>query len=219
MPLASFLFVLAVEPLAALIRSIENIKGLTFGETVVKISQLADDTTCFVADRESAKLLFQVFEDFRICSGLKCNIDKTALYWLGATKFSEDWDLPVFWKEGNFHTLGISFAENEPEMCKLNFEGKLQSFKEVLKVWRMRDLSLIGKNVVVKNLAVSKLIYPASLIHISDNIIKDVQSMICDFVWSQSTPKVKNSVMYQNLEKGGLKVMHFKTHIYALKLS
>ena len=29
----------------------------------------------------------------------------------------------------------------------------------------------------------------------------------------------KNSVMYQKLDKGGLKVMHFKTHVYALKLS
>ena len=97
-PLAPFLFVLAVEPLAIMIRSNRDIKGLNFGDKEIKISQLADDTTCFVADIKSAKVLFEVLELCKLFSGLKCNLEKTIVSWIGVQKFDVDWDLPVFGK-------------------------------------------------------------------------------------------------------------------------
>ena len=110
---APFLFILAVEPLAIMIRTNENISGLKFGESEVKISQLADDTTCFVENKQSAKTLFSLLDDFRRWSGLKCNLEKTIVCWLGVQKFDEDWDLPVFWNNGQFTTLGIIFHDDE----------------------------------------------------------------------------------------------------------
>ena len=46
-PLAAFLFVLTVELMAIAIRSNKNIKGIKIEDTEIKLSQLADDTTCF----------------------------------------------------------------------------------------------------------------------------------------------------------------------------
>ena len=160
-PASPFLFILAVELLAISIRSNANIKGITLGEEEIKISQLADDTTCFLSDIESARQLLRVLQNFEIFSGLKCNKDKTIARWIGASKFSPDGDIPVLWCKDHFTVLGVTFHEDEKHMVKLNFDPKITSFKEVLKVWNARNLSLIGKNIVLKSLAISKLLFCA----------------------------------------------------------
>ena len=80
--------------------------------------------------------------DFKIYSGLKCNLEKTLVCWTGAKTFDEDGDLPgFFWQDGNFESLGIIFDRNEMDKCKINLEPKLV-FQEVLKIWRLEDLGV-----------------------------------------------------------------------------
>ena len=88
--------------------------------------------------------------------------------------------------------------------------------KKFKKIWKGRNLSLIGRNVVLKSLAISKLIYACSSIHIDESLIKEVQSCISKFVWNSTLPKVKASVMYQGIPDGGMKLLHFNTQIHAL---
>ena len=101
-PLAPFLFVLAVELLAISVRKNSNIKGIDVGDDIIKISQLADDTTCFLSDLNSARHLLQELQNFERCSGLKCNVDKTIARWIGSCKYSPDGDLPVLWCKDSF---------------------------------------------------------------------------------------------------------------------
>ena len=101
-PIAPFLFILAVELLAISIRNNSNIKGISINGDEVKISQLADDTTCFLADIQSAKHLMTLLQKFEKCSGLKCNQDKTIARWIGASKNNPPGDLPVLWSRDHF---------------------------------------------------------------------------------------------------------------------
>ena len=96
------------------------------------------------------------------------NIEKTVAALIGGEKYSPDWDLPVRWSTGSFSTLGITFTNSELEMSSLNFASRVQSFKDVLKVWKVRQLSLIGKNIVLKGLAASKLLYCISSVYIEE---------------------------------------------------
>ena len=54
-PLSAYLFILAIELLALKIRSDNEIKGINVNNTEIKISQLADDATCFILDNYSLK--------------------------------------------------------------------------------------------------------------------------------------------------------------------
>jgi hypothetical protein len=94
-PLAPFLFVLAVELLAISIRRDREIKGISCGPLSVKISQLADDTTCFLADEASGFKLLDLLSDFAKLSGLKCNLEKTEVLWIGLDKHRPLGSLPV----------------------------------------------------------------------------------------------------------------------------
>ena len=67
-----------------------------------KIGQYADDTFCLLDGTEkSLKNALDTFKKFELCSGLKINIDKTKVVWLGnkagkkeklCSEFSLNWE-------------------------------------------------------------------------------------------------------------------------------
>ena len=76
-PISPYLFILAAEIMSNCIRNDENIHGIMVGNTEIKLSQLADDTSIFVSDFESIGKVLEILELFYKISGLKMNIDKT----------------------------------------------------------------------------------------------------------------------------------------------
>ena len=64
-PLSPYLFLICVEVLAAKIRQDENIEGLKIANSTIKISQLADDTTCFIKNESSLKILLDTFQLYK----------------------------------------------------------------------------------------------------------------------------------------------------------
>lgn len=69
----------------------------------------------------------------------------------------------------------------------------------------MHNLSLLGKILVTKYLALSKLLYLASVIPIPDNVINMVQKEKNRFIWNSEIPEIKYTMSYQSFEDGGFK--------------
>ena len=84
-PLSGILFVIAVEILANSIRDDQSIVGMNIKGKEYKLSQYADDTSCFVRDIDSVVKIFEKLESFKSCSGLELNRSKTEAMWLGKT--------------------------------------------------------------------------------------------------------------------------------------
>ena len=82
-PLSALLFIIAAETLAISIRKNDNIKGVTFSQHEVKLCQLADDTTLFLADIQSLQIALNILFMFYKSSGLKLNYSKTEILNLG----------------------------------------------------------------------------------------------------------------------------------------
>lgn len=218
-PLSPYLFILCVELLAIRIRENKNVHGIRIGETEFKISQLADDTTCFLSDEKSGIELLNIIQNFKHCSGLKINLDKTEAVWIGSCKNFRPGILPVKWSKGQFFTLGIWFSsKGEEEMLRKNFNTKLEELKLTLNLWKMRNLTLIGKILITKTLAIPKLIYQAQVLPFSSELIKEVEKEINAFIWNNEKPKVKSTVSSQKISKGGLKVPKFDIQVKSLRL-
>lgn len=124
-PLSPYLFVLCVEILAIAIRQNKNIRGIKIGETEFKISQLADDTTCFLSDEESGYEVLNIMQRFYKLSGLKINLNKTEAIWIGSKRNYKPGTLPVKWSRGEFFSLGVWFnSENENNAFDKNLKTK-----------------------------------------------------------------------------------------------
>ena len=67
----------------------------------------------------------------------------------------------------------------------------------------MRNLTLSGKILIIKTFALSHLMFIAGVLHIPDNIIKDIEEIVYEFLWSGKTHKVKKNVIIQEFDKGG----------------
>ena len=83
-PLSPYLFTLAVEILAIMIRNNKKIKGLRIDGLEIKLGQYADDTQIFLDGSEKAlDSTLTVLKEFRSLSGLKIIMEKTKAVLIG----------------------------------------------------------------------------------------------------------------------------------------
>ena len=217
-PLSPYLFILSVEVLACQIRQNKDIKGLIFNNVELKISQLADDTTCVVRDETSLKYLLETFKQYEKGAGLGINVDKTTARCLGNFEPSTPDCLGLKWTQDPVFTLGVFISGDEDDHYELNFKPKLIKMKHLLNSWKCRRLSIKGKVTVINSLAISKLIYLASIIKVPERIYDEVKKLTRDFLWDGKTSKIAYSTLIQTVEMGGLKLVDFETKVKSLSI-
>ena len=96
-----------------------------------KITQLADDTTCFVKDKTSLRNLLDIFKQFQCCAGLKMNVDKTKAKILGPEFMPPDDLYGLDWTEDAVNTLGVVLSGNETDHYILNYKKRLKTMKNL----------------------------------------------------------------------------------------
>ena len=69
--------------------------------------------------------------------------------------------------------LGVFFTLDVDVKEKLNYKEILSKIKKLLTWWKQRDLTLMGKNQLLKTFIYSKLIYVASLTPVPAWILKN----------------------------------------------
>ncbi len=141
-PLSAYLFLLAIEVLAHFIRKDDSIKGITVFDKEIKLSQLADDTTCFLSDLQSLERVIKMFDKFSLCAGLKINVEKTKAKYIGSLVDYDYYPHGLSWIKGNVETLGIVCTQSDYENYMHNFKPRITTLKNVLHLWRQRSLSL-----------------------------------------------------------------------------
>ena len=180
-PLSPYLFILLAETLSCKIKENEAIKGIIISNCEIKITQMGDDTTCFVKDKISLKNLIDVFKEFEICSGLKINLDKTKAKTLGPEPEPCHELFGLDWVNDPICTLGVTLLGNEDDHYILNFKKCLKNMKNLLATWKCRKLSIKGKVTIINTLAVSPLIYLANVIYVPLQVITEIKEIIVNF--------------------------------------
>ena len=148
--LSGILFVIAVEILANSIRDDQLIMGINIKGKEYKLSQYADNTSCFMRDIDSVVKLFEKLEAFKSCSGLELNRSKTEAMWLGKNNpqptnlFGINWSLKCM-------CLDVCFSRDSKISAKDNFEKRLLALEKCLNIWSARDLTLYRKINIVKD--------------------------------------------------------------------
>ena len=216
-PLSPYLFIIVIELLAIRLREDPNIVGFKINESMQKLSIYADDMTVAVTDLKSAKRALEVFKDFAYNSGLKINMEKTEGMWLGKQKNNIIEPLGILWPKTPIKALGIFHSYNEKACEKANFDDKIDQLIKQLHWWKARMLSLTGKVLIVKALGISKFALISSLLHVPEDRIKKINTIIFNFIWNGKTDKVKRKIIIQKHEYGGIRMVDFKNYVNASK--
>ena len=200
-PISPTLFVLALEPLLAVIR--ENIKGIPTPKGKFKLSAYADDVTVGLGDLDDVDDVIRILNQFGKFSGLKINLEKCEILSLNGKELVNQ-NL----KETSYIKItGVVFGDikNIRNIEKLNFEPVIQAIKNKLNLWKMRVLSLIGKVTVVKAHALSQLQFIASSIDTPMWVIEELAEFIARFVWN-GKGKITKAKATKAWKEGGLTI-------------
>ena len=99
--------------------------------------------------------------------------------------------------------LGIYFGGEAKKGEELKFWKTLESIKKTINLWNWRGLSLIGRIQFVKAFAIPKLMFRASAISVSKDLVKESDSIFYHFICNRKD-KVKRNAIISEVENGGL---------------
>ena len=81
----------------------------------------------------------------------------------------------------------------------------------------MGGLTLLGKIQIVKSFIIPKVLSKASLITVTEDLIKEINSLIYRFVW-KGNDKIKRAALINDIEDGGLKMLDIQSMILAQRV-
>jgi hypothetical protein len=185
-------------------------------------SAYADDATFFLQDLESVKSLINALKEFYKFSELNPNYEKCEIAGIGASKGT----LGTFWGmmtvDLTTHCvkiLGIHFSYNKTLMMETNFVVTVEKIEKLLNVWRQHDLTLEGKIIFFKSLAISKIVPVAYLPAVPKEIIEKLEKKQNEFLWKGKNAKIKSKTLSNIYDGGGLQKVDIASKIQALQLS
>ena len=85
-PIAAYFFIIVLEIFFIMIKSNNDIKKVKVLDFEYLYTAYADDTTFFISDLDSVQLIFSIFDEFSIYSGMKINRSKCELAGIGVKR-------------------------------------------------------------------------------------------------------------------------------------
>ena len=97
-----------------------------------------------------------------------------------------------------------------------NWLPRLVAVENVLSSWRQRVLSFKGRALFINALALSRIWYVSSLIHMPAWVLSKLCSLVFTFFWSGKRDRVSRSVVVQPTFLGGFAVVDIKLKVMSL---
>ena len=108
---------------------------------------------------------------------------------------------------GVFHGYAIDL-----EMIWLE---KINKIKSCMEVWKSRDLTYVGKILIIKSFVLSVIGYEIEMRGIPVKFEKEINSIIWDFIWDGKTNQISRNVCNLPQNKGGMGMVNLNHFIKA----
>ena len=237
--LSCILFILCMEPLLRNIEAndrISPIKSELLRSDLPKSYAYADDVSAVLKnDGESLQQLFGEYERLTRMSGLELNADKTELLMIKSQNVianaaahrlrvrycNNSYDLNVNEK---IKINGIVLQQNEDEMKNENVAEICRKMEKHLKTWSARQLSILGKILIVKTFGISQVIYLLQTLNLCENHFKKINAILYKFIWNRhfmaakGPERIKREIVNKSIKLGGLGMLDIAELDVSLKI-
>ena len=230
-PMSCLLYDFAIEPLADAVRK-SKLKGIEINGNVKRliISLFADDTLIYMAANDDLNELKEVIKRFCLASTARFNMEKTEYLPIGNKTFRQnvintrrignnDIEQGVkIIKEGEaMRTLG-AWVGNETN-TEMQWNEILRKQEDVIKAWSKTNMSLKGKELILKALIQSKAMFMATVNGMPNVVEEKMKKLFKDFLWDNK----KRGLMGWNQiiaprEQGGLAIPDIRSRIEAIEI-
>ena len=104
-------------------------------------------------------------------------------------------------------------------IVKQNFKKTIINIQKVLRMRRWKNLTLEGKIIIFKTLALSKFVFLAQVWPVPNEITTTIQRIQREFLWNSSNVKIKHETISNGFQNGGLKNVDKPIKISSLQCS
>ena len=133
---------------------------------------------------------------------------------LGSWAGRLDPPVPLDWSSAKIKTLGVFVGPGDLDVD--NWQPRIDAVEKVLSSWRQRSLSFRGKALVINALALSRVWYVASLIHMPDWVTLNLVRLAFHFFWGGKRELVCRAVIVQPPDQGGFSVVDVQRKVSSL---
>ena len=179
----------------------------------------ADDTNvCSKQKAASVGRIKDILIDFEQISGLKCNIEKTCIMFIGPRDPVEATLIEAmgFLVVEKMKILGI-WIRADGEILNENFELATHRIRKIIATWSQFNLSLIGRIAISKTYLISQLTYIGSVLSPDAQQLLQINKMIEEYVLNKM-PFARDR-LYTKPEHGGLGLIDLGFLMDSLKSS
>jgi len=124
--------------------------------------------------------------------------------WLDPSSKNTAKPLGIAWPANSIQALGINFLNNDEIVYHKNLENERLPY-----LWYPRNLSLYHIIMILKSLAISKLIYNTSVLTFPSKLNTMVNQAIAQFVWNKKA-KIKCRTKIGPKEQGDPDMLDFQ---------
>ena len=117
------------------------------------------------------------------------------------------------------YIFGVHYSYNKKLESEKNLKNYIQKIETVLKIWRMKNLTLEGKIAILKKLTISKITHLASVTVLLNSTITHLNKIHKEFIWNHKKLKIKEKTIINNFHKDGLKDVDIPSKITSLQWS
>jgi hypothetical protein len=157
-------------------------------------------------------------ENFYYINGLKCNVEKTSIMFIGPDNFAEQEKIREMGFEivTSLKCLGLELDRTGNAMEK-NFDTVVKKINNIAFEWSRYRLTLTGRLAVAKTFLLSQLTYVGSICSptkVQENLIQNVinKFVLKGIPWSKNT-------LYEKFSNAGLGLINVNDFLDALKCS
>lgn len=222
-PLSPLLFALTMEPLAILLRSSKDYKGIVRGGIEHKVSLYADDLLLYISSPSlSLQKIMVMLSDFGTVSGYKINLAKSILFPISfIAKKQRNVLAPFpFAISDTFKYLGINVTQEISGLFKENFVKRYQQTVQQLEKWTKLPISLAGRINIIKMNVLPKYLFLFQCVPILLNkkFFTKIDSLISSFIWNKKAPRIKKSFLQRPKSMGGMGLPSFRLYYWACNI-
>ena len=106
------------------------------------------------------------------------------------------------WDPGIFKVLGIKLSTDVKQITSITYEGKLK-IKRMLITWSKCQITPLGKIIVIKTLALSRLIYLfVGFPDTPDDFLHELSTLLVQFLWGGKQSMIGRKIVCQSYEEG-----------------
>ena len=141
-------------------------------------------------------------------------MSKSKGLWLGSWAGHSDLPVSLDWSSAKIKVLGVLIGPGN--LDEDNWRPRITAVANTLSSWRQRILSFQGRVLVINALALSRVWYVASLVHMPPWVHGELVRLVFGFFWKGKKDRVARAVVVQAPSVGGFSVVDVKLKVQSL---